>query len=87
MKATPTGYSVTDNSKFCIDCKHCDKSLVGVGDGAGSHLYRCVAPLNVAGRDLVTGAVTFRTPRCSDQREQPSLCGPEGKWFWPRNEK
>ena len=66
--------------KFCKDCRW----------SSGSHddadTLRCVAPKNVAVKNLVTGASEYAFKFCATHRSSPCeraphLCGAEATWF------
>ena len=60
--------------KLCIDCKH----AVTGGDPCIIDLWKCLAKKKV---EPVLGKVYVGLLRCSEERRQGGICGPEGT-FW-----
>ena len=58
---------------FCVDCKHHDKTAVGV--------HICVR--RSRGVSLVTGKTIRMELNCEEQRSKSvaDFCGPEGRYF------
>ena len=59
-----------NESKFCVDCKHCKKGSMG---------YQCAHPEVSVKRDLVTGE--RHLVNCNWARQKD--CLPEAKFFEP----
>jgi len=70
----------TQAPKFCINCK-----WVGTNSSGDWTKYKCFAPQNTSGTNLVTGAQMLLHELCEEQRKQgvamTSYCGAEGRWF------
>ncbi len=59
---------------FCRDCAHVSVPASGMEDN-----YRCFAPQNFAGYNLVTGDKQYLHIKCVDARYKDESCG--GEWF------
>lgn len=67
----------TEELKLCKDCHHVASSAVSWEN------YRCMAPENFQGINLVDGHKEYRAEFCKDQRAwgAPDYCSSYGKWF------
>lgn len=71
------GFGMPDETRFCVDCHYCVLYPDSKKDGADS--YWCTAETK---RNLVTGGSWAL--RCFEARDKLYLCGPEAKWFKPK---
>lgn len=73
----------TEPPKFCINCAH-----VATNGSGDSGIYKCMAPQNAAGVDLVTGSKIYDIVFCRTHREitenSPKYCTAAGNWFEPK---
>lgn len=64
--------------RFCIKCAN----LIGVRlNKSDNEKWKCGAPENAIGINMVTGDKTYRILECNRAREMSDSCGPTGKWF------
>ena len=47
-------------------------------------LYKCQAPQNRSGADMVLGGDLWSYPNCLQARVSQHACGPTGLWFEPK---
>ena len=57
--------------RYCVNCKH----VIDIGPLA-QHCDKTIKP------SLVTGKLS--TQSCSETRNDPAKCGPNGEWFEPK---
>ena len=69
----------TSEPKLCINCKH-----VGTNGSGEWAKYRCFAPQNAAGINLVAGHKEYGILYCMDARAQNIDCGALGNWYEPK---
>lgn len=66
--------------KICTSCKH-----IGTNSSGDWEKYRCFAPQNVRGTNMVNGAKLLYLELCKDHRSQGiarvQSCGEEGRWY------
>ncbi len=69
--------------KLCINCRFC-----GTNASKNIELYKCFAPQNKLGADLVDGSTVYKYPYCRTARYQYNFvdsayqgCGEIGSWF------
>lgn len=82
---------MSDTPRLCKDCRRVASiSAVPRTDADWLDLYTRVAVCRhptAQGKssvDLVGGAVTVHWTSCRRHREPGSVCGPEGRWFEPK---
>lgn len=68
--------------RLCRDCWH-----IGTNSSGDWMKYRCFAPENKNGINLVTGENQFKLEFCNDARLNERACGFTAKWFLPRPAK
>lgn len=62
---------------FCVGCKY-----IGTNSTRDAAKYRCFAPQNELGYDLVTGNKTYRHETCYGARSnEADTCGTAAMWF------
>ena len=66
--------------KFCRDCAY-----IGTNPSGDATKYKCFAPQNMAGYDLVTGDKLYVYVTCYESRADCNSgnCSPQGNWFTP----
>jgi hypothetical protein len=69
--------------KICRDCAHFVSQSIMMDQGMDD-LYRCHAPLNLNGTDIVLGGPLWKHSNCRIARSYDEACGPDGAWFVPR---
>lgn len=69
-----------ESPKLCVTCKHIATSPIG-----GWENFRCFAPQNYLGLNMVTGGKQYKIEFCKDHRtfsgDADNFCGREGKWW------
>jgi hypothetical protein len=73
---TPVKKEEQEKPKFCIDCAR----IATVGSREIS-LYRCMAPENFAGYNLVDGHKIYKIEFCTDARNNADACSYSAHWF------
>ena len=71
-----TGKKAETEPKLCINCKH-----VGTNSSGEWAKYKCFAPQNFAGINLVAGHKEYGILYCIDARVQNIDCGAIGSWY------
>lgn len=71
-----TNMDSTERPKLCINCKH-----IGTNSSGDWKSYKCFAPQNFAGVNLVTGAKLYATLFCEEARQHNNRCGALGDWY------
>lgn len=75
MSAAAKVVPIADAQRFCRDCRH---AMLAVGNDW--YWARCALAESLS---MVTGEVEHGI--CRNERNDLTACGPEGRWFQPRD--